>query len=169
MPSSQVAFDRARDRVGVRGGRGSTWSHAGASRPRRCVDAVTALRARCFFTVDPASLLTTSHFQEGFDEIPAEWLGREFVAPDSNSMTEVLQVTVSGVGTLHEATGGPASSGPRKYHEEMQPFGCEQELVARAAHAATASPGARWASTARLGACPVRRDRDRPTSGWSNR
>ena len=80
----------------------------------------------CFFTVDPTSLLTTSHFQEGFGEIPAEWLAREFEAPDFNSMTEVLR-SRSGVGTLHDATAGQPQRAA-KYHEEMQPFGCEQEL-----------------------------------------
>lgn len=81
----------------------------------------------CFFTVDPSSWLTTSHFQEGFGEIPAEWLAREFEAPDFNSMTEVLR-SPAGVGTLHDATAGQPQRAA-KYHEEMQPFGCEQELV----------------------------------------
>ncbi len=81
----------------------------------------------CFFTVDPASLLTTSHFQEGLPEIPAEWLGREYAEGDYNSMSEVLR-SETGVGTLHQATGGrPELS--RKFHEEMQPFGCDQELL----------------------------------------
>ncbi|WP_372733768.1 LuxR C-terminal-related transcriptional regulator [Nocardioides sp.] len=90
-------------------------------------EAVPHFEAPCFFTVDPGSLLTTSHFQEGLPEIPANWLGREYLERDYNSMTEVL-LSPSGIGTLHEATDGkPALS--RKYHEEMQPFGCEQELV----------------------------------------
>ena len=41
-------------------------------------EAVPHFEAPCFFTVDPSSLLTTSHFQEGLPEIPAEWLGREY-------------------------------------------------------------------------------------------
>ncbi len=83
--------------------------------------------APCFFTVDPESRLTTSHFQEGLPEIPAEWLGREYVEQDYNSMSEVL-ASRQGFGTLHDATGGRPELA-RKYHEEMQPFGCEQELV----------------------------------------
>jgi DNA-binding CsgD family transcriptional regulator len=90
-------------------------------------EAVPHFEAACFFTVDPASLLTTSHFQEGLPEIPGEWLGREYAIGDYNSMREVLQ-SPQGVGTLHEATGGrPELS--RKFHEEMQPFGCDQELL----------------------------------------
>jgi hypothetical protein len=42
-------------------------------------------------------------------------------------LTEVLR-SASGVGTLHDATGGrPGIS--RKYHEEMAPFGVDQELL----------------------------------------
>ncbi len=90
-------------------------------------EAVPHFEAACFFTVDPSSLLTTSHFQEGLPEIPAEWLGREYAEGDYNSMREVLQSS-KGVGTLHDATGGrPELS--RKFHEEMQPFGCDQELL----------------------------------------
>lgn len=90
-------------------------------------EAVPHFEAACFFTVDPSSLLTTSHFQEGIPEIPGEWLGREYAEGDFNSMREVLQ-SPRGVGTLHDATGGrPELS--RKFHEEMQPFGCDQELL----------------------------------------
>lgn len=90
-------------------------------------EAVPHFEAACFFTVDPSSLLTTSHFQEGLPEIPGEWLGREYAEGDYNSMREVLQSSV-GIGTLHDATGGrPELS--RKFHVEMQPFGCDQELL----------------------------------------
>lgn len=90
-------------------------------------EAVPHFEAACFFTVDPASLLTTSHFQEGLPAIPGEWLGREYAEGDYNSMRGVLQ-SPRGVGTLHDATGGrPELS--RKFHEEMQPFGCDQELL----------------------------------------
>lgn len=90
-------------------------------------EAVPHFETACFFTVDPSSLLTTSHFQEGLPEIPGEWLGREYAEGDYNSMREVLH-SPRGVGTLHDATGGrPEMS--RKFHEEMQPYGCDQELL----------------------------------------
>ncbi len=90
-------------------------------------EAVPHFEAPCFFTVDPASQLTTSHFQEGLPHIPAEWLGREYAEGDYNSMTEVL-ASPEGVGTLHDATNGhPELS--KKFHEEMKPYGCEQELL----------------------------------------
>jgi len=81
----------------------------------------------CFFTVDPGSLLITSHFQEGLPEIPAEWLAREYTAPDYNSLAAVF-ASPDGLGTLYDATGGRPELAT-KYHEEMVPYGCEQELV----------------------------------------
>ncbi len=89
--------------------------------------AVPHFEAPCFFTVDPESRLITSHFQEGLPEIPAAWLGREYAQPEFNSLSAVL-ASPEGFGTLHDATGGRPELA-RKYHEEMQPFGCEQELV----------------------------------------
>ncbi len=86
--------------------------------------AVPHFESPCFFTVDPDSLLTTSHFQEGLPEIPADWLGREYLEPDFNSMTEVL-ASREGFGTLHDATGGRPELAS-KYHREMQPNGCDQ-------------------------------------------
>jgi DNA-binding CsgD family transcriptional regulator len=123
MPSAEGALHglaaasaRGSDLVGL-------WREAGPL----LQDAVPHFEAPCFFTVDPGSLLTTSHFQEGLPEIPSEWLGREYVERDFNSMTEVL-TGAAGIGTLHEATGGRPELA-RKFHEEMQPYGCEQELV----------------------------------------
>lgn len=104
----------------------------------------------CFFTVDPSSLLTTSHFQEGFGDIPAEWLAREFEAPDFNSMTDVLR-SRTGVGTLHDATAGQPQRAV-KFHEEMAPFGCEQEL----AFALRSARGESW------GAVSLYRERGQP-------
>ena len=89
--------------------------------------AVAHFESPCFFTVDPESRLTTSHFQEGLPQIPGDWLGREYVEPDFNSMTEVL-ASREGFGTLHDATGGRPELA-HKYHREMEPFGCDQELL----------------------------------------
>ena len=55
-----------------------TWSVCGGRSGPLLQEAVPHFEAPCFFTVDPRSLLTTSHFQEGLPEIPAEWLGREY-------------------------------------------------------------------------------------------
>ncbi|MDZ5622679.1 helix-turn-helix transcriptional regulator [Nocardioides bizhenqiangii] len=88
---------------------------------------VPHFEAPCFFTVDPECRIVTSHFQEGLPEIPGEWLAREYAEDDFNSMTSVL-ASPAGIGTLHAATAGRPERSV-KYHVEMQPFGCEQELV----------------------------------------
>lgn len=88
---------------------------------------VPHFEAPCFFTVDPECRIVTSHFQEGLPEIPGEWLAREYAEDDFNSMTSVL-ASPAGIGTLHQATDGRPERSV-KYHVEMQPFGCEQELV----------------------------------------
>ena len=91
------------------------------------VSEVPHFEAPCFFTVDPECRIVTSHFQEGLPEIPTEWLAREYVEDDFNSMASVL-ASPAGIGTLHDATEGRPERSV-KYHVEMQPFGCEQELV----------------------------------------
>jgi DNA-binding CsgD family transcriptional regulator len=91
------------------------------------VSEVPHFEAPCFFTVDPECRIVTSHFQEGLPEIPSEWLAREYVEDDFNSMSSVL-ASPAGIGTLHDATEGRPERSV-KYHIEMQPFGCEQELV----------------------------------------
>ena len=127
MAPNESVLQRARDRVATASGRGSDLVTLWREVAPVLVDAVPHFETPCFFTVDPASRLTTSHFQEGLGDIPAEWLGREFVEPEYNALPDVL-ASASGIGTLHEATGGRPQLA-RKYHEEMQPFGCEQELV----------------------------------------
>jgi hypothetical protein len=41
----------------------------------------------CWYTVDRASLLITSHVQEGLPEFPAEWLAGEYYNEDVNRST----------------------------------------------------------------------------------
>lgn len=119
----------------------------------------------CFFTVDPESLIVTSHFQEGLPAIPAEWLAREYARPDHNAMVEVIR-SRTGVGTLHDATGGRPELA-RKFHEEMQPFGCEQELV----FALRARDGTTWGAVGlyREAGQPLFDDRDTAVAAAAGR
>jgi len=122
------AKDRARERIARLAGQGldlvTFW--------RECTDAlapaVPHYLAPCWFTVDPASLLVTSHFQEGLPEMPGEWLAAEYFEDDFNKMSDVAR-SESGVATLHEATGGDPARSPR-YGRAMVPYGAEQELIA---------------------------------------
>jgi DNA-binding CsgD family transcriptional regulator len=81
----------------------------------------------CFFTLDPASLLVTSHYQDGLPEIPHDWLAEEYYGDDVNKMVDVAR-SAPGVATLHEATGGRPELSNR-YLTGMQPYGAEQELI----------------------------------------
>ena len=45
----------------------------------------------CWYTLDPASLLATSHFHEGMVEFPAEWLANEYYGDDVNQMAHVAR------------------------------------------------------------------------------
>jgi hypothetical protein len=91
----------------------------------------------CFYTLDPASLLITSHYQEGLPEIPPEWLTEEYEGDDYNKIADVVH-SPTGVSTLFQATGGrPELS--RRYRTAMREHGAEHEVVValrtRAGHA----------------------------------
>jgi DNA-binding CsgD family transcriptional regulator len=83
--------------------------------------------APCWFTLDPASLLVTSHFDEGVPELPPQWLVHEYYQDDVNKLADVAR-SRRGISTLHEATGGDPSSSPR-WHFNMT-LGGDQELIA---------------------------------------
>lgn len=125
---SGVTKERGRQRIAALAGRGmdlvSFW--------RECTEAITPAVPHylgpCWFTLDPASLLVTSHFQEGLAEIPHEWLAQEYYADDYNKMADVAS-SGRGVATLHEATGGDPDRSAR-YREVMAPYGGEQEMIA---------------------------------------
>lgn len=90
--------------------------------------AVPFYQTPCFYTMDPASLLITSHYHDGLPEIPREWLALEYYDEDYNRMTDVARSS-RGVGTLHEATGGdPRRS--KKYRISIEPLGGVQEVLA---------------------------------------
>jgi DNA-binding CsgD family transcriptional regulator len=90
-------------------------------------DAVPHYVAPCCFTIDPASGLMTSHFQEAVPEVPAEWIAMEYAEDGVNRLTDVAR-SPSGISTLYEATGGNPSSSPR-WHANMA-LGGDQEMIA---------------------------------------
>jgi DNA-binding CsgD family transcriptional regulator len=82
----------------------------------------------CWWTLDPASLLMTSHFNPGFPEVPREWLDIEYYEEDVKTFADVAR-SERPVATLHETTGGnPRRS--RWYRVALEPHGAEQELRA---------------------------------------
>ncbi|MFH5211341.1 helix-turn-helix transcriptional regulator [Antrihabitans spumae] len=82
----------------------------------------------CWYTVDPASLLMTSHFHVGLPEFSGEWLAAEYYEDDAQSVPDVIRSS-TGISTLHEATDGDPSSSPR-WRRNMS-MGGDQELIAR--------------------------------------
>jgi DNA-binding CsgD family transcriptional regulator len=75
--------------------------------------------APCWFTLDPASLLVTSHFDEGIPELPPRWLIHEYYEDDVNKLADVAR-SERGIQTLHEVTGGDPTGSPR-WHANMAP------------------------------------------------
>lgn len=122
------AEERAQDRIADLAGHGhdlvALWREATEVIAR----AVPFCLTPCFYTMDPASLLVTSHYHEGLPEIPHEWLAREYYEEDFNKMADVA-CSRAGVATLHDATGGAVSRSAR-YRASMQPLGAEQEVLA---------------------------------------
>lgn len=111
--------------------------------------AVPYFSAPCWYTLDPASLLMTSHFNEHIEAMPSEWLSAEYYEDDVNKLSEVAR-SDAGVSTLHDATGGDPSSSPR-WQENIK-YGGDQELIC----ALTTADGAPW------GALGLYREVDRP-------
>jgi DNA-binding CsgD family transcriptional regulator len=121
------ARERAKDQVAELAGRGDdlvTFWREATDVLRRTVPHYWA---PCWFTLDPASLLVTSHFQEGLPELPSEWMAAEYYDDDVNQLVDVAR-SPSGISTLHEATGGDPSTS-RRWHENMT-LGGDQELIA---------------------------------------
>jgi DNA-binding CsgD family transcriptional regulator len=89
--------------------------------------AVPGYQGPCWFTLDPATLLVTSHFNDHMPFIPPEWGALEYYEDDVNKLADVAR-SGSGISTLHEATGGRPSTSPRWNRHIV--YGADQELVA---------------------------------------
>ncbi|MDQ3055235.1 MAG: helix-turn-helix transcriptional regulator [Actinomycetota bacterium] len=82
----------------------------------------------CWYTLDPVSLLITSHYNPNMPALPPEWLAMEYYdADDVNKVADVARSS-SGLSTLHEATGGDPSASAR-WRANIQ-YGGDQELIA---------------------------------------
>jgi DNA-binding CsgD family transcriptional regulator len=112
-------------------------------------DAVPFYWTPCFYTMDPASLLVTSHLHYGLDEFPQEWLGQEYDGQDVHSLIDVA-LSPTGVSTLHDVTGGDPSS-TRRWQQNIK-LGGDQEIIARL----QTGTGETW------GAIGLYREPDRP-------
>jgi DNA-binding CsgD family transcriptional regulator len=89
--------------------------------------AVPGYQGPCWFTMDPASLLVTSHFNDHMPDLPPEWGALEYYEDDVNKLADVAR-SGAGISTLYEATGGDPTSSPR-WRRHIA-YGGDQELVA---------------------------------------
>jgi len=120
------ALERAQDRIAALAGEGldlvSFWRGAGEI----VAPVVPHYGGACWYTLDPASLLITSHFNDHMPVLPPEMLAHEYYEDDVNKLADVAR-SQSGLSTLHGATGGDPSTSPR-WHANMQ-MGGDQELI----------------------------------------
>ena len=88
---------------------------------------VSHYMAPCWFTLDPASLLVTSHYDHGqIPDLPPEWLAQEYYEDDVHDMAGVAR-SAGGLSTLHDASGGDPTRSPR-WQANVR-YGGDQELL----------------------------------------
>jgi DNA-binding CsgD family transcriptional regulator len=96
--------------------------------------------APCWYTLDPASLLVTSHYDHGMiPKLPPDWLAHEYGKDDCHKLADLARSRRT-TSTLHEATGGDPSTSER-FKRYIEPYGGEQELLV----ALRARTGETWA------------------------
>ena len=128
MSVGWYAKERARERIAGLAGEGldlvTFWRESSAA----VATAVPHYLAPCWFTLDPGSLLATSHFdQDLIPELPQEWLAHEYYEDDFHKMADVAR-SERGISTLYEATGGNPSRSPA-WNLYMRPYGADQEVL----------------------------------------
>ena len=121
------AKERARERIGEMARRGDDLVTFWLECTELLETAVPHYDRPCWYTVDPTSLLITSHYHDGLPEFPPEMLNHEYYGEDVNQVADVAR-SETGVSTLHEATGGDPASSPT-WHMNME-MGGDQEMIA---------------------------------------
>jgi DNA-binding CsgD family transcriptional regulator len=124
---SLYSKQRARDRIAELARRGldllTFWHEASEPLARAVPHDFTP----CWFTLDPASLLVTSHYQTELVEIPSEWFAHEYYEDDFHKIADVAR-SERGISTVHEATGGDPSRSPG-WNLFVRALGGDQELM----------------------------------------
>ena len=121
------ARERAVDHISSLAGRGLDLRSFWDASAEAVSKVVPHYMAPCWFTLDPASLLVTSHYDHGqIPELPPQWLAHEYYEDDVHDMAGVAR-SERGISTLHEAAGGDPSRSPR-WQVNIQ-YGGDQELL----------------------------------------
>ena len=121
-----LARVRARDRIAELARRGHDLVTFWEECTEVLVPTVPHVDKPCWYTLDPASLLITSHYHDGLPEFPPEVLHHEYYGDDVNQISDVVR-SEAGISTLHEATGGDPASSP-SWHMNMA-MGGDQEMI----------------------------------------
>jgi len=124
---SGYAKQRARDKIARLAGHDLDLVTFWRESSEAVASAVPHYMTPCWFTLDPASLLITSHYQTEYVELPPEWLAHEYFADDFHKLTDLVR-SGRGISTLHEATGGDPSRSPG-WNRYVRPYGGDQELL----------------------------------------
>jgi DNA-binding CsgD family transcriptional regulator len=124
---SAYTTERSREALGRLAGQGldlpTLWTEAS----RVLARAVPHYSTPCWWTLDPASLLVTSHYQTEIVELPPEMLAHEYLKDDVHKLSDVAR-SQRGISTLHEVTGGDPSRSPG-WHQFIEPYGGDQEVL----------------------------------------
>ncbi len=127
MPTSAYKRQLASDKIARLAGQGldlvAFWQGASEA----VASAVPHYLSPCWYTLDPASLLVTSHYQTEIPEMPPEWLAHEYFEDDFHKIADVAR-SERGVSTLYEATGGDPSRSPG-WNLYIRPYGGDQEVL----------------------------------------
>jgi DNA-binding CsgD family transcriptional regulator len=123
---SAYARERAHDRITALAGQGLDLVSFWHETTEILEPLVPHYMGPCWYTLDPASLLITSHFNPNMPALPPDALAHEYYVDDVNKLADVAR-SRSGSSTLHEATGGDPSSSPR-WQANIQ-MGGDQELI----------------------------------------
>jgi len=120
-------MDRGLERIADVSGRGSDLVTLWRDVSEIVTPLIPNLTGPCCFTLDPASLLMTSHFNPAlYYELPEEMLRGEYLVDDVHDMASVAR-SPSGVSTIHAAAGGDPSASPR--WQGNMALGGDQELL----------------------------------------
>ncbi|MDQ3548683.1 MAG: helix-turn-helix transcriptional regulator [Chloroflexota bacterium] len=124
---SGYAKQRAHDRIVQLTGQGLDLVTFWQESSEAIAKAVPHYLTPCWFTLDPVSLLVTSHYQTELPELPPEWLAHEYFEDDFHKIADVAR-SERGISTLHEATGGDPSRSPG-WNLYVRPYGGDQEVL----------------------------------------
>ncbi|MEA2419909.1 MAG: hypothetical protein QOE60_2115 [Thermoleophilaceae bacterium] len=138
--SPVTGLERGLDRIAEVSGRG----HDVVTLWREVTEIVSPLvphfMGPCCFTMDPATLLMTSHFNPAmYYALPEEMLRSEYYDEEPHDLASVAR-SKSGISTIHEAAGGDPSSSPR-WQANMEMGGDQEAIVAMRTR-----DGAAWGS-----------------------